>query len=713
MKLVGYSDRLSVQPGQNIAFMISSELSAYKARVINLIHGDDRQGSAGFKFREVKTDIEKEYVGVFQPLKSGSYLASEKPLKIGGAFCIEFWTWPTTLDDRQRVLLSQQGPSGANFVLFFQDGYLTFEAAGQIVRLPARCQEHIWCRVSVAYNPVSKTVTLSADPRTINGTHGMCEIEADCSFEHAGVEGRIVIGATSAADGYTGFFNGKIENPIVRIGDKVLARWDFADGIDTWSVVDVSGNGNNLVAINQPTRAVTGHNWDGSETSWRHARHQYAAIHFHDDDLGDAGWSKSLEWAVPAELKSGVYALHVFGDREQEEDYIPFFVRPKIGAPTAKIAVLLPTFSYLAYGNERILHSHEFPINFQYPVQPNDAYVISNRLLSLYDKHSDGSGVCYSSRLRPLVNMRPKVVMQFLDHGKGSPHALNADLYLIDWLHEFGFDYDVITDEDLHHEGAGLLKGYNLVITATHNEYWSIEMVNAAQTYLQKGGRLFNLSGNGMYWVTQLDPETGSSVEIRRRGPATRIWEAQPGEAHLSATGELGGIWRYRGYAPQTWLGSGFTAETPGSGQPYIRQPDSFNPKVGFIFEGIGADELIGDFPNLIQQYGAAGYEFDRVDFALGSPSNTLVLATASGFSDDAQAVSEEILLSDSLQSGSVNPKVRCDMAYVEYPKGGAVLTVGSITWCGALSYNNYRNTVSRLTENVVRAFSSDTRALT
>lgn len=712
MKLVGYSDRLSVQPGQDIAFMISSELETYKAKVIQLIHGDDRQGSPGFKFRELQTDIEKEYAGAIQRLKPGSYLVTGKPLKIAGEIRIELWAWPSTLDDHRRVLFSQQGASGANFELFFQDGYLTFEAAGQFVRLPSRCQERIWYRVSVAYNPGTKTITLTANPRTINGTHGICKVEASCSLDHGVVEGNVVIGASAAADAYRGFFNGKIENPIIKIGEEVLADWDFADGIGTWSVVDVSGNGNNLVAINQPTRGVTGHNWDGTETSWRHARHQYAAIHFHDDDLGDASWSKSLEWTVPADTKSGVYALHVSGDGPEAEDYIPFFVRPKSGAAKAKIAVLLPTFTYLAYGNEQILKSHGFDVSFQYPAQQTDAYVISNRLLSLYDKHSDGSGVCYSSRLRPIVNMRPKVVMQFLDHGKGAPHALNADLYLIDWLHEFGFDHDVITDEDLHHEGADLLKGYNLVITATHNEYWSIEMIKAAQAYLRDGGRLFHLSGNGMYWVTQLDPVTGSSVEIRRRGPGTRLWDAQPGESHLSSTGELGGLWRYRGYAPQTWLGCGTAAETPGIGRPYIRQPDSFNPKVGFVFDGIGNEEPIGDFPNLIQQYGAAGYEFDRVDFSLGTPSNTLVLATASGFSDDAQAVSEEILCSDSLQSGSVNPKVRCDMAFVEYPKGGAVLTVGSITWCGALSYNNYRNTVSRLTENVVKAFSADTRAL-
>ncbi len=32
------------------------------------------------------------------------------------------------------------------------------------------------------------------------------------------------------------------------------------------------------------------------------------------------------------------------------EDYVPFFVRPRKGTATAKIAFLIPTFSYLAYG---------------------------------------------------------------------------------------------------------------------------------------------------------------------------------------------------------------------------------------------------------------------------------------------------------------------------------------------------------------------------
>ena len=40
--------------------------------------------------------------------------------------------------------------------------------------------------------------------------------------------------------------------------------------------------------------------------SWRHAPQEYGAIHFHDDDLYDAGWETNFEYVVPTGLRSGV-----------------------------------------------------------------------------------------------------------------------------------------------------------------------------------------------------------------------------------------------------------------------------------------------------------------------------------------------------------------------------------------------------------------------
>ena len=57
------------------------------------------------------------------------------------------------------------------------------------------------------------------------------------------------------------------------------------------------------------------------------------------------------------------------------------------------------------------------------------------------------------------------------------------------------------------------------------------------------------------------------------------------------------------------------------------------------------------------------------------------------------------------LHGHTVNMPVRADVVYFEAPQGGAVFAVGSITWCGCLSQDNYNNNVSRMTENVLRRF--------
>jgi N,N-dimethylformamidase len=152
----------------------------------------------------------------------------------------------------------------------------------------------------------------------------------------------------------------------------------------------------------------------------------------------------------------------------------------------------------------------------------------------------------------------------------------------------------------------------------------------------------------------------------------------------------------------------GLTAVGLGEGRPYERQRDSYDERASWIFDGVDPDERIGDFPCLINGHGAAGFEIDRFDTALGSPHRTLLLAAASGFSDSYQHVTEEVLQSTSREGGSINPLVRADMTLLEYPNGGAVFSTGSISWAGCLSYNGYDNNVSRVTRNVLDRFASD-----
>ena len=232
-------------------------------------------------------------------------------------------------------------------------------------------------------------------------------------------------------------------------------------------------------------------------------------------------------------------------------------------------------------------------------------------------------------------------------------------------------------------------------------------MHDALAAYFAKGGRMMYMGGNGFYWVTIPDP-TGRYIEVRRRD-GTEAWQGAPGESNHSLTGEPGGLWRFRGHAPQELTGVGFTAQGFDFSSPFKRMEGSHDPRAAFIFDGISRDEIIGDFQSLVLERGAGGSELDRVDYALGSPSHTLILAQSYGHSDAYQQVVEEVNTSDSKQGGSVNPLVHAHLAYFEHPNGGGVFSTGSIAWCGSLSYNNYSNNVSKLTENVLRRFMSDT----
>ncbi|MDA2925617.1 LamG domain-containing protein [Acidobacteria bacterium AH-259-G07] len=730
MPVVGYADRFSVQPSEIIRFMVSCELPKYRADIVRLIHGDPNPKGPGFKEEVIQASTNKEYPGRHQDLRSGSYVivADSRLLRLTGSLTLQAWITATTPHKgAQGILTKWSATDRLGYGLFLDtDGSLALwlgDANGQVEKVRTGKSLRPWTPASVyagghqmvnstssyfvaaTFDAESGDVALYQEPvvswpmdesrvLTQRSTAVRSIGQSDAPFLMAGFwewrsTERIAVG---------GHFNGKIESPrlfgraltkdeiqALRQGGSPqdpVAAWDFSLDISSRKVTDTSPNKLNGQTVHMPARAMTGYGWTGQETDFQQAPGQYGAIYFHDDDLDDAGWEVDFELQIPENLKSGVYAARLRAGNG--EDYVPFFVRPRKGTSSARIAFLVPTFSYLAYGN------------FFGPDVPE--------LLSLYDQHSDGSGVFYASRLRPILNMRPNGRETW--KGITFPHQFSADLHLVDWLDAKGHEYDVITDEDLHFEGTALLAPYKVVITGSHPEYWSGQMLDGLEKYLHQGGRLMYLGGNGFYWVTSMDPERRHTIEVRRRD-GTQIWEAAPGEYRHSTTGEVGGLWRFRGRPPQKLVGVGFTAMGP-EGRPFRRQPGSFDPRAAFVFEGIGPDELIGDFANLVMEYGAAGQEIDRFDHLLGTPAHALLLATASGFSDESQHVVEEMLHSDPLQGGTTNPWVRGDMVYFEYPNGGAVLSVGSINWCGSLSYNGYNNNVSQITDNVLKQFASD-----
>ncbi|HVW69627.1 MAG TPA: N,N-dimethylformamidase beta subunit family domain-containing protein, partial [Steroidobacteraceae bacterium] len=489
MKLTGYTDRWSVQRGETLRVFVSCASSRFDVQLVRLIHGDENPRGPGFKSTPVPSPVEGSYPGESQAIQTGSYVLIDSRGEALGAegFTVVLWLQATAPHQGEQGIVTQWDVERRRGFGLFIDGKgnLSGRAAltsGEVCSVTSRrtLRPQAWYQVALAYDPKHGNLTLLTQdmhPTVFDPPAEAVVAHLDSPVAWASDRPLLLAagGLVSSDAGRThatGCFNGKLSAPGVLARpltaaelpglstgqlpvDGWLARWDLSHDPARRRIPDTSGHGYHGRTVNRPTRAVTGHNWTARTDSFREAPEQYNAIHFHDDDLEDAGWKESLRLVVPQELRSGVYALRL-STADGECDYLPFFVRTPTGKPDAAIAVLMPTVSYLAYSNEALDLE---PFEFLAPLCPlrnmglqAQAYEYIERLWlkSTYNHHRDGSGICHVTMLRPsLTSMRPTHRARLYD----GPHQLSADLHLIDWLEEKQIPYDVICDHDLHREG--------------------------------------------------------------------------------------------------------------------------------------------------------------------------------------------------------------------------------------------------------------------
>jgi N,N-dimethylformamidase len=727
-KLLSYADEISREPGEDLQFKVSSEIDGeFDLQIVKIRCGDDSPVGPGLKQTVIETDANGCYPARFQNTQVGSFVRLPAGDKIElTTFTLQAMIWPTLPGRGEQAVLGAWDQSAqAGYALLLDDlGAAAFkvgDAQGnvKVVSTSTPLDARHWYQISATFDADSGHICVTQTPliNYAQAADRSAVATASTSIRPATEAPFLLAGwSEKRGDGcafVSGLYNGKIDSPRVfdslldtgevtsflngeQVSHAVLA-WDFSLDITTARVSDISNNGHHAETVNLPTRAMKGWNHDASEMNWAHKPSHYGAIHFHDDDVYDCRWETDVTWTVPAGLPSGTYAAHL--TQNDEWFYVPFYVRPKRNTNNAKVCLLIATASYYAYVSNRIpldwgsLGEHSS--NTFTSLNETDLHlqVHPEHGLSMYDNHSDGSGVCYASRLRPFMRMGPREELW----------QYNADTHITDWLEEKGIEFDVVTDDDLDEQGAALLNRYECVLTTTHPEYYSKPMVDGVLGYQQQGGRFVYLGGNGFYWRVAYHPSLPGVIEMRRAEDGMRSWIAEPGEYHMSFTGELSGLWRRNGIPPEAVCGTGFSAQGFNFGRPYQRTPASFDARVEWMFDGLGDDEPIGDFGLVFGA--AAGSELDSADFTIGTPPHALIVAQASDFGADFHWVNEEFLHTHSAVNGENCPHVRCDMVFYETPNGGAVFSVSSIAFAGSLYHNNYDNNVSRLLGNVLTRF--------
>lgn len=733
--LAAYADRLSVRPGQTVAFHVANITGQrVAARIVRVISADPNPAGPGIRTEPVDAELTLEAEPGAWPVRPGSYAVIDALPTLGETFTVAAIVMPTRRSlDRRQVIASRVG----DFTLAIDaDGRLVGSCGGVEVTVAAAMPSDTWSlvwlirdvssgKLQAGWRKAGQTVTpadISHDAASPLGDTKRSEDKTQPLTFAA----RMVDGAATA------HFNGRIENPAIwrralgavdlatlRAGGHVpgaLAAWDFAREMSSSRIVDTAAAPHHGRVVNAPTRAVRSSRWAGREMSWRHAPEQYAAIHFHDDDIDDCRWPASYTWTVPAGTRSAQYALMLEAGDATEN--VPFFVVAEKGKPRADIAVLISTFTYTVYGNHARPEWFALPEWQQawrdqakawraYPHNPADHPEYG---WSTYNNHTDGSGIAIASWHRPMFNLRlgyltypyPEIRASGLRH-------YPADSHLIAWLEAKGYSYDLVSDWELHTEGVSALSGYRVVMTGSHPEYHTRETLDALEAYRDGGGRFMYLGGNGFYWKIAASPEKPGVIEIRRAEGGIRAWAAEPGEYYNQFDGEYGGMWRRNGRPPQHLCGVGFTAQGNFVGSHYRITPEARASRASWILEGLDAETFGG---HGLSGHGAAGFELDRTDKRLGTPAHAVVLACSEGHEPEAPwvLVPEERLTHITTWPGQKDDElIRADLTFFETPNNGAVFSTGSITFCGSLPTNDFDNDVSRLLGNVLDRFRDPT----
>lgn len=327
-----------------------------------------------------------------------------------------------------------------------------------------------------------------------------------------------------------------------------------------------------------------------------------------------AGWPVSFSWTIPANWPSGLYSARLVSSLRQDT-YVTFIVKPAPGAKSS-VAVLANINTWLAY-------------NF-------------------WGGRGKYSGAARTSFLRPMPDTAP-VGESFANH-----HQTRAEKWVLGWLEDEGYDPDLYTDLDFHN---GVITGYDKLVITTHPEYWSTQMYDNLVAYLNGGGSVVYVGGNGIYEAgVYLADQTGMTfvggVEFGPREPYLFRMIGKPERSVLGVATE--------------------GCDVPGS-------PFGVEEPAHWVFNGT----------SILSAYGANGLNIGGGRF--NGAASAWETDTSSGPGAVGLGCSGPVMAPSSTLPAGLVVLARGtgdrggEITYYDHPGGGFVFAAGSITFGGSL----------------------------
>jgi hypothetical protein len=590
-----YTDKVSVAAGEPICFHLSST-HPYELEVCRLGIGVDDPGSD-----EVLHSF-KVTQPVAQPIHPGSYLHIPNALNPDlemRALTLEIWVRRWRTRGRQALFTQYDEPGSCGFGIFVNDdGSLSvylgsggkvieraiYRSAPSLLKMvvnprglepatdntPSVVQENRWHHVAVSYESGSAGLWLDGENTGRWDAAAFIRAgNAPLRIGAAGREGRsdflldadialpVLYSRALSPDEIRARFEQKGLRPAAGAG--VVGCWPLAEERGE-ACADTSDHGRHGRIINHGTWMIGGPSFDaaisrfGAYEPGRDARRGHG-LRLASDDLYDCRWQPTHEYRIPESALPGTYAGRIrFSLYGQPRIYHTLFVvKRAAGALPAPIVFLCSTNTWRAYaatpfsptwpGVKKSIGNNGFANSPGDPPPP---------AFCLYRPHQAGQGTYHAGCRMPWPVAGPYTLIG--PEEWDNSHLCRAERFTQAWLDTEGYNYDAISDTDLHRDPA-LLKGHKVLFVAGHSEYWSKDAMRAVDGFLSAGGSAVVLSGNTAFWRVSFNDD-GSILECRKAdAPGSQVPVNRRGEIWHSDDGQRGGMARECGYPAWRLLG--------------------------------------------------------------------------------------------------------------------------------------------------------------
>lgn len=453
---------------------------------------------------------------------------------------------------------------------------------------------------------------------------------------------------------------------------------------------------------------------------------------FHEtpDDCSVYGcrWPVALEIPIDGSWPSGCYIVELTAENEDgthlSHDHM-FLVRPGSGDREGRVLLVAATGTWTAYNDWGGSNHYEGLTG-----ENGDRF---SPVLSLDRPYAKGFvKLPHEAPRIPLKEppaMGAPLVYPHMEwayaNGYSKKYAsagwASYERHYVHWLETQGYAVDMISEQDLQFRPE-LTEGYDCMTFIGHNEYWSWEMRDTVEAYVEKGGNVARFAGNFL-WQIRLENEGRTQVcykyIAREEDPirntdqshlTTICWDApevgRPGAATFGLTGLRGVYAGWGGCCPR------------GAGGFTVYRPDHW------MFEG--ADIYYGDVLGASSR--VFGYEVDGADHIVkdglphatgadGAPENLEIVAMglSSVFEADHENGSDPFIGAEDAEfaakaiHGTATPEQvdrykRGTGMIALYNRGkGCILTAGTCEWVAGLIDRDPQ--VERVTHNILKRF--------